>query len=311
MQSQQPNNCSTLCEISGPWINWILSQKGLSVNTAQAYEHDIADFKVFIDKLSENPDKSVISAIKEDTIVLYLSWLRAGEKTVRTMARRLAAIRSFFNFAISHGYLRNNPAQFLETPKLPGTLPHFLTESQMEAILDAPDTGNRNGFRDRCIMELLYATGMRVSELCALEIKHVDLQRGLVRVFGKGRKERLIPIHKDMAKLLNEWLGAWRAAFKPCCENLFINRSGKGLSRQYIWKIIRKYADECGINEEISPHSFRHSFATHLLAYGADLRSVQALLGHASINATEIYTHVDARRLIEVFNKFHPRGGVE
>ena len=294
--------------ISDAWADWLLAQKGLSVLSVRAYEHDVADFFEFLARLDNGTDFST-GQIDEEKIVLYFSWLRADDKTARTVARRLAALRSFFNFAVTHDFVKKNPAEFLGTPKLPQNLPHFLTQKQMMAILDTPKLADRNGFRDRCILELLYATGVRVSELCSLNVENVDLQAGLVRVFGKGAKERLIPVHNFMLGLLNEWIGSWRAAFGPVEKKLFVNRSGKGLSRQYIWKMVRKYALGCGITEEISPHSFRHSFATHLLAGGADLRVVQALLGHASINATEIYTHVNVDSLMEVFNKFHPRGG--
>lgn len=289
------------------WTGWLLAQKGLALLSVQAYEQDMQDFFTFLKILRNESSVPEIDDLDEETLVLYLSWLRAGKKTIKTVARRVAALRSFFEYACSHGLAGRNPAEFLETPRLPLHLPHFLSRQEMELILARPEPAKRGGYRDRCILELLYATGMRVSELCALEPANLDMQRGLVRVFGKGSRERFIPMHETMLKMLEEWLAIWRPQFHPLEAKLFLNRSGKGLTRQYIWKLVRKYALECGISQEISPHSFRHSFATHLLEGGADLRVVQALLGHASINATEIYTHVDRRRLMEIFNKCHPR----
>lgn len=288
------------------WADWLLAQKGLAILSAQAYESDFRDFQAFLADLDQGgPD---LRGVDEDKLDLYLASLRANEKTAKTIARRVAALRSFFGWAHTHGFLAKNPAEFLSSPRLPLRLPHYLSRAQMAAILAAPDMNNRGGFRDRCILELLYASGLRVSELCSLRLDSLDRQGGLVRVFGKGSRERLVPVYEAMLELLETWLAVWRPQFRPVGKSLFINRSGNALSRQYIWKMVRKYALQCGIAEELSPHSFRHSFATHLLEGGADLRVVQALLGHASINATEIYTHVDRTRLMEIFNKYHPRG---
>ena len=161
--------------------------------------------------------------------------------------------------------------------------------------------------RDRCLLEMLYAAGLRVSEVCNLLVSDVDMQRGLVLVSGKGAKDRLVPLHSLVLELLQQWLSVWRDDFSPQSRYLFLNRSGKGLSRQYVWKMVKKYALLAGIRRSISPHTFRHSFATHLLEGGADLRAVQLLLGHADISATEIYTHVQAERLHALHRQFHPR----
>ena len=180
----------------------------------------------------------------------------------------------------------------------------------MEALLAQPDCGVKTGARDRCMLEMLYAAGLRVSELCNLDVLDLDLQRGLVRVFGKGAKERLVPLHDAMQQMLATYLKDWRPAFSPTGGQLFVNRSGRALSRQYVWKMVKNYALQAGIRRAISPHTFRHSFATHLLEGGADLRSVQLLLGHADISATEIYTHVQAERLRALHHQFHPRSRV-
>lgn len=304
---QNTGNCDLAYVWLDGWTDWLLAQKGLALLSVQAYEHDIQDFFKFLQTLQNTSSAPELKGMDEETLVLYLSWLRANEKTIKTVARRVAALRSFFEYVHTHQLIASNPAEFLETPRLPLHLPHFLSRKEMDEILARPNPANRGGFRDCCILELLYATGMRVSELCGLEPRNLDLQRGLVRVFGKGSRERFIPVHEAMQKMLVEWLEVWRPQFHPLDKKLFLNRSGKGLTRQYIWKLVRKYALECGITQEISPHSFRHSFATHLLEGGADLRIVQALLGHASINATEIYTHVERSRLMEIFNKCHPR----
>ncbi len=174
-------------------------------------------------------------------------------------------------------------------------------------MLEMPLMEDRGGFRDRCMLELLYASGLRVSELCSLDLSNLDLQQGLVRVIGKGSKERVVPLHAVAQKLLSEYIAKFRPLFKPASKKLFLNRSGNGLTRQYVWQIVKKYALEAGIRRPISPHTFRHSFATHLLEGGADLRTVQILLGHADVAATEIYTHVQAMRLRQIHHQFHPR----
>ncbi|MBQ4132179.1 MAG: tyrosine-type recombinase/integrase, partial [Desulfovibrionaceae bacterium] len=198
-------------------------------------------------------------------------------------------------------------ARFFQNPKLPLTLPKALSREEMRALLETPCLTDKLGFRDRTIMELLYAAGLRVSELCSLLPLNFDPQAGLLRIFGKGAKERIVPVHSAAAAFLSAYLKEWRPLFSPKEELVFLNRSGKGLSRQGVWKMVRERALQAGIMKEISPHSFRHSFATHLLEGGADLRSVQLLLGHEDIAATEIYTHVQQSRLAEIHKRFHPR----
>lgn len=295
-----------------PWLTSLLAQRGLAPLTVENYGRDLEDFFTFLGTLDEGeellwPGETPSDDIDSGVLFLYLSWLRSRGISGRTIARHLSAMRSFFNFAQNDGAIAQNPAEFLENPKLPLYLPEVLSKKEMNAILDSPDITTRGGFRDRCVLELLYAAGLRVSELCGLTINDLDLQTGVITAYGKGSKERLAPIHNLMQDLLNEYLDKWRPQFKPRCRKLFLNRSGNGLTRQYIWKLVKKYASQCGIKKDISPHTFRHSFATHLLEGGADLRSVQALLGHADISATEIYTHVRENRLRDAHHKFHPR----
>lgn len=294
--------------ISQSWLDWLLAVRGLAANTVAGYGEDIRDFWLFIEKLALEEGACELN---EDLLLLYLAWLRSRELAPTTLARRVAALRSFFEFAHARKEIANNPASLLDTPKLAQRLPAVMTEEEVARILAAPDSSERGGFRDRCILELLYAGGLRVSELCNLKVGDIDLARGLALVFGKGSKERLAPLHGAMLNLLAEYLEKWRALFKPKTRHLFLNRSGLGLSRQFIWKIVKKYAALAGVSCEPSPHSFRHSFATHLLQGGADLRSVQIMLGHASLAATEIYTHIQNEQLFAIHKKFHPRNSIK
>ena len=288
--------------LSVRWADSLLAQRGLSTNTVKAYTQDVDDFFLFLGALGESG-----APLEERTIFLYLAWLRSRGCTGRTLARRLASLRSFFLFAQEEGVLTHNPAELMENPKLPRRLPEVLSREEMERVLSAPRAGEKSGVRDRCMLELLYACGVRVSELCGLAVGDVDRQRGLIRVWGKGAKERLVPLHGLMLGLLEQYTAHWRPLFHPAGDALFVNRSGRALTRQYVWKMVKNYVAQAGICRNVSPHTFRHSFATHLLEGGADLRSVQTLLGHADISATEIYTHVQADRLRAIHKKYHPR----
>lgn len=290
-----------------PWLNSLLAARGLSWQTNISYKQDLENFQSFMEEMNGEQTALDSPGISEDTILLYMSWQKARGMTMRTIARRLSALRSFFSWLLEHRKIAESPLAFLENPKLPFHLPVFLDRDQVDKLLASPDPETKCGYRDRCVLELLYASGMRVSELCKLKIEDLDLQRGVARVFGKGAKERLVPMHGLMLQMLDVYLSRWRPAFNPMSPMLFLNRSGQGLSRQYIWKMIKKYVLQCGLPLETSPHTLRHSFATHLLEGGADLRTVQLLLGHASINATEIYTHVQSERLLELHRQYHPR----
>lgn len=297
----------SLYELKNGWLDSLLAVRGLSRATAQAYGEDLNLFLAFLQELAESAPQDP----DEDLILLYMAWLRARGNATSSLARRLTSLRSFFDYAVSEKVLADNPATLLDNPKLPQYLPEVLEKTEMERLLAIPDMGKRGGVRDRCILELLYAAGLRVSELCNLKLTDLDLQAGVALVFGKGSKERVTPIHSLMQSLLQDYIAHWRPLFSPKSKFLFLNRSGMGLSRQYIWKLVKKYALLAGINRDISPHTFRHSFATHLLEGGADLRSVQILLGHASINATEIYTHVQTERLTAIHQQFHPRNQLQ
>jgi integrase/recombinase XerD len=294
------------------WLDHLLAERGLSTNTVAAYKQDMRGFHAFLEELSDaRPDLHALDKVDEHTLFLYLAWLRKRGHAGRSLARHISSLRGFFAYAFEEKAVHNNPTLFLDRPKLSGLLPEVLHEREMDSILALPDMREKLGVRDRCMLEILYGAGLRVSELCTLRILDLDVQRGVLRVFGKGAKERFVPLHGMAISLLCDYMRDWRPAFSPREDILFLNRSGKGLSRVALWKIVRKYALKAGIRRAISPHAFRHSFATHLLEGGADLRSVQLLLGHADISATEIYTHVQSGRLRRIHNAYHPRCRVQ
>ncbi|MDL2266866.1 site-specific tyrosine recombinase XerD [Desulfovibrio sp. OttesenSCG-928-G15] len=290
------------------YLEHLLIEKGLSQNTLLAYGKDLQNFTAFLAEREHCALPDIrLDAVNEQILFLYVVHTRKQGLSGRSLARHLSALRGFFSFAREEGELEEDPARFLENPKLSRALPEVLSREEMDALLAAPDLSTKLGFRDRTMLELLYASGLRVSELCALCALDFDPQSNLLRVFGKGSKERLVPVHANAARFLQDYIRHWRPLFDPKNPELFLNRSGKKLSRVGVWKLVQKYALTAGIKVEISPHTFRHSFATHLLEGGADLRSVQMLLGHADITATEIYTHVQQERAVAIHKKYHPR----
>ena len=291
------------------WLESLLTVRGLSRNTVAAYGQDLDTLRVFLEA-AQKPLKE----LDEELLMLFAAWLRQRGDSSRTLARRLSALRQFCNWCTEEKVLGKNPLELVDGPKLPSRLPEVLSREEMQAMLDAPVvTGDKAklGRRDQAMLELLYASGLRVSELVNLRPLDLDLQAGVVRVFGKGSKERLVPLHDRAVALLGAYLRDTRPGFRPVDDEVFLNRSGHRLTRQGVWKLIKRYALQAGIHKEISPHTFRHSFATHLLEGGADLRSVQILLGHADMAATEIYTHVQARRLRKAHDLYHPRARAE
>jgi len=287
------------------YLEYVLIEKGLSENSLASYSQDLTSLLIFL------RDKSFrLEELSDKALFLYLTYLRAKGLKSRTLARHLSSLRGFFAFAMGERWYKEDPGHLLENPKLPKKLPEFLDRDEISRILAQPDTSTKLGMRDKAMLELLYAAGLRVSELIQMKVLDYDAQIGILRVFGKGAKERLVPIHFTAQGILNRYLENTRPIFKPAEDNMFLNRSGKGLTRQGVWKLIKKFAEKAGIKRSISPHTFRHSFATHLLEGGADLRTVQLLLGHSDISATEIYTHIQAGRLRAMHQKFHPRSGM-
>ncbi len=282
--------------------------KGYSANTCAAYSNDLFQFANYLASLS--PPVTAWGQVTKDTLLGYVLRLKEREYSSATVARKVAAIKSFFKFLAEEGLIQNNPAADLESPKVSKRLPKILSRSQVEKLLAQParESGPR-ALRDTALLELLDATGMRVSEVVALRVDDVSLETSTVRVRGKGGKERVIPIHRRASEALRAYLEEGRKAFlkDPTQQALFLNPRGTQLTRQGLWLIIKRYVEQAGIKAEVTPHTLRHSFATHLLEGGATLRDVQEILGHSNISTTQVYTHVTSKRLRETFDKSHPR----
>jgi len=287
------------------FIDHIRVERGLSRNTVQAYSNDLKRFQDYLADLNITDPTQV----SEDIVEAFLDHLDSEGMSVRSRVRYASSIRSFFNYLMREGVVSANPLELLESPRFLSKLPRYLTSEEIRALLCAPDDSTPWGIRDRAMLEVLYAAGLRVTELVELGLNAVNLEVGFLVARGKGDKERIVPLGEDAVKWLDRYITHSRPVLDKGCGGglVFLNRSGKGLSRQYFWSAIKKYALKAGITTDISPHTIRHSFATHLLAGGADLRSVQAMLGHADITTTEIYTHVERERLKSVHKKYHPR----
>lgn len=273
------------------------------MNTVQAYSRDLARFMLFLEKRGISPPQ-----VTQEDMLAYMSGLQGGI-SIRSAARNLSALKLFFRFLVSTGRIEASPARLLGTPKIPQRLPGVLSREEVERLLAQPQPVTPLGLRDRAMLELLYATGLRVSELVTLKVQNINLEAGFVRTLGKGSKERMVPMGAKAMEALRGYLADGRPALlkRRISAYLFLNLRTKPITRQGFWKIIREYGRKAGIPQKIKPHLLRHSFATHLLECGADLRSVQIMLGHADISTTQIYTHVTRERLREVHEKFHPR----
>lgn len=287
------------------FINYLSVERGLALNTLESYGRDLRQYSQYLKQDEEN----ILDYATRSTIVDYLLHLQNQGKATATIARRLAALKAFYQFLVREKYLEKDPTANLESPKLEKRLPKVLTIKQVELLLNQPDNSTSAGLRDRAMLELLYATGIRVSELVYLDVNDVNMDMGYIRCTGKGSKERIIPLGSMAVKSLREFLANGRGRLVRDREEkaLFVNHHGRRLTRQGFWKIVKKYAEDAKIATEITPHTLRHSFATHLLENGADLRSVQEMLGHADISTTQIYTHLTKGRLKEVYAKTHPR----
>ena len=288
------------------YMHYMLVEKGLSQNTIVSYERDLKSYIKYLQKVEQ------LSSLAEVTrlhIIGFLQGLKDANKSSKTMARHIASVRSFHQFLLRERVLERDPSVHIETPQGERKLPKVLSVAEVEALLDAPKQGGAFGLRDKAMLELLYATGLRVSELIQLDISDVHLTMGFVRCLGKGRKERIIPLGNLAIEAVGRYIERGRRELlgKNATDALFLNLRGKRLSRQGFWKILKGMAKEARIEKELTPHTLRHSFATHLLENGADLRAVQEMLGHADISTTQIYTHVSKARMKDVYKQFHPR----
>lgn len=287
------------------FIDYLSVEKGLSKNTLESYKRDLCSFCKYLKVCGI----STFEETSRNNIVGFLLTLRQAGKATATLSRNLASIRSLYAFLFQERRLTDNPAADLESPKLEKKLPRVLTTQEVDVLLEQPDNLQITGIRDRSMLEVIYATGIRVTELMTLDTGDINLDAGFIRCIGKGSKERIIPVGSMAIRFLGVYLEESRPKLvKHSGEQaLFVNQHGKRLTRQGFWKILKKYARQTGIGKEITPHTMRHSFATHLLENGADLRSVQEMLGHADISTTQIYTQVTKRKLRDVYEKTHPR----
>ena len=288
------------------FLHHLTVERGLSENTLIAYDHDLTRFFGYLRQRGIEE----LSKVDKLTLRTFLVVLRHQGLSARTVARNQVALRSFFRFLALEGVMSVNPSEDLESPGVVKTLPSLLTSREVEQLLEQPELKSPLGLRDRAMLEMLYATGMRVSELVGFPTNQMNLETGYVVIYGKGSKERLVPLGKEAVRWIGHYLERVRNDLLKGKESpyLFVGRSGRGLSRQRFWKSLKNYGQKAGIPKRLTPHLLRHSFASHLLEGGADLRSVQALLGHADISTTQIYTHVTGERLKKVHKRFHPRG---
>ena len=285
--------------------NYLKLERGLSINSIKSYEYDLNLFKNFIqsNKMSDTPFNC-----RPETVKNYL-YNNLSNKKSRSQARSISAIKSYFNYLIFEGYIKKSPISDIESPKLEKKLPEVLTELEIEKLIKSFDLQQNFGQRNRTIIEVLYGTGIRVSELVNLKLSNIFFKESIIKIIGKGNKERFVPLGNIATNEIRKYLKIRDKSIidSKFSDIVFLNRYGRGLTRSMIFKIISDSYKRIGLDKKISPHTLRHSFATHLLKNGADLRTIQIILGHESITTTEIYTHLDTYHLDEVLNKFHPR----
>lgn len=289
-----------------PFLEHLLVERGLSAHTVEAYGRDLRAFDDFL-----APSGVALDAAAARDVIAFVKAGRDRELTARTVARRLSALRTFYRFCLRERRVTENPLERLDSPKLWRSLPRTLTRAEAEALVEVPDSAAPQGLRDRAILETLYAAGLRVSEICDLTLGGVDLNMGFLRTMGKGSKERVVPLGKRARDALDEYLKAGRPRLvgQARTDHVFLNRFGRRLSRQTVWKLVKGSCRRAGLPEDTSPHTLRHSFASHMLEGGADLRSLQMMLGHADLATTQIYTHISRGHLRSLVRKHHPRGG--
>ena len=289
------------------YLSVLKLERNLSINTITSYRNDINSLLRFLAEKKIND----LSEIKFSDLTDFFKVLNKIGLTSTTAARYFSSIKSFFSYLHTNNYIVENPVDRLSSPKLSKNLPVVLSIEEIESILSSPDNNTKLGLRDKALLELLYACGIRVSEIIGLKISDLFFKEDVIRVFGKGSKERIVPIGSSAIRWVEDYLLKSRPLLEKRLKSeniLFLNNRGTKLSRMGVWKIIDRYTKEAGIKKEVHPHTFRHSFATHLLEGGADLRAVQEMLGHADISTTQIYTHIDRDFIKQVHKEFHPRG---
>jgi integrase/recombinase XerD len=315
MNEISPNRQMTDELLLQAFLDYIAAELRLSENTLYAYRRDIEGFLRSYRKETDAP----LTSLQRRNLLGFLEDLGAQQASPRTMRRKLSAVRSFCRFLTAEGHMNENPALEIQTPGIGRPLPKFLSLSEIDQLLSQPDQSTPPGCRDSAMIETLYATGLRVSELLGLSLPRINLEVGFLTTLGKGKKERIIPLGEEAKKRVEHYVGWARQEFlkkrarkkgmaeSAAEERLFLNQNGYPMSRVGLWKILKAHAQKANIQSEVSPHVLRHSFATHLLTRGADLRSVQMMLGHADISTTQIYTHVTQERLKVMLKEYHPR----
>ena len=291
-----------LNELIEEFLRYLLIDKGYSNNTIESYKRDLEKFLEF----NKNKD---INNISNEDLKKYIKYLNTENLNEKSIARNISSIKSFYKFLVINKYIDSNVSEILYLPKIKKSLPNILTEEDIFKLLDIKPIDNFS-YRNKAMLELMYATGLRVSELINLKLQDIDLNQDIIRTFGKGSKERVIPIGDYAKEYLEKYIYKYRGNMlkREASEYLFLNNHGKQMTRQGFFKIIKKIAKEKGIHNDLSPHTLRHSFASHLLKYGADLRTIQELLGHSDISTTQIYTHITNEELKKNYNEFHPHG---
>ncbi len=287
------------------YLNYLRVEKRLAVNSLDAYSRDLNRFVTFArTKRWEGP-----AAVKDTDLLSFLVFLHSKKLKGPSVARQLVTLRGFFSFLVKEGKLQKDPTAHVDFPKLLKKLPNFLKLSEIDRMLSACDLRTPKGLRNHCMLQLLYASGLRVSELVGLKTHQVNLEAGFLVAFGKGSKERVVPMGRAALTAVQKYLEEGRPLIskKKISESLFISKTGGGLTRQRVWQILNAVARQAKLEKKVTPHMFRHSFATHLIENGADLRSVQTMLGHSDISTTQIYTHVSSTHLRSLYDKFHPR----
>ncbi len=287
------------------YLDFLIIEKGLSPNTLMSYSADLAQFINFL-------EAQRIQTLKEVDTAAILAWLIAMTRkglSAKSRARHLIAVRGLFRYLQNESLISSNPLKHVDIPKTGLSLPKILTVQEIERLLDVPDVRNPRDLRNGAMMELMYGSGLRVSELIGLRLQDINLEANFVRVMGKGSRERIIPFGTQAAAVIREWISRGRPVLlkQQNTPFLFVARAGKPMTRQSFWKILKKYGAEANLPRSLTPHTLRHSFATHLLEGGADLRSVQTMLGHSDISTTQIYTHISKEYLIQMHQKYHPR----